>query len=183
MTSALRPSRITRAVSSELCESDPARRLLARHPAPPQPRPAPPAPAPAPSPEEVARRALDAAGLDADSPYPGTARAAWRVRCRRCQRQHVASLLQVLREGTALCDHTDRPGRAYGHATRTQASDELWAAGLAPLEPYPGRTGDHWRVKCQSCGTELTTTLEALRGRHGTGHAGPCIPPATGGTA
>mgnify|MGYP001163656781 CR=1 FL=1 len=42
------------------------------------------------------------------------------------------------------------------------------AAGLTPLEPYPGNGGRPWSCLCHECGGEVTPSYESIkRGRGG----------------
>jgi hypothetical protein len=42
----------------------------------------------------------------------------------------------------------------------------MLAAGMEPLEPYPGSTV-RWRCRCVTCGSEITPSLTSVRGGPG----------------
>ncbi|MFI9273973.1 hypothetical protein ACIGXM_25180 [Kitasatospora sp. NPDC052896] len=61
---------------------------------------------------------------------------------------------------------------AHGLFDPATAADQMRAAGLEPLEPYPGRANLPWRCRCTTCGNEGTPRLAGIRG--GRGGCRPC---------
>jgi hypothetical protein len=44
---------------------------------------------------------------------------------------------------------------------------DMHAAGLEPLEAYPGHTAEPWRCRCTKCGSEVTARLQKIRAGEG----------------
>ena len=106
---------------------------------------------------------MRAAGLEPLEPYPGNNRP-WPCLCTTCGSQ-VAPRLSSIRGGQGGC-------RACGARSKPRvdpevAAAEVRAAGFNPLEPYPGRVRDRWRIRCHACGADLHVRLTDLRTGHG----------------
>ena len=89
---------------------------------------------------------MRASGLDPLEPYPG-ATSAWHCRCRECHRE-LTSTYQSVSSG-ARC--------AFCSRVRVDPLDALAvmeAAGLEPLEPYPGALVT-WHCRCTGCGRDV----------------------------
>ena len=109
-------------------------------------------------PESETVATMVAAGLEPLEPYPGID-VPWRSRCTQCERE-VAPHYSTVRAGG---------GCAYCSRTRVDPNDAvatMAAAGLEPLEPYPG-DGKPWRCRCTTCSREVTPTHSAVRGGGG----------------
>ncbi len=117
-----------------------------------------------PEAEAVAR--MVAARLNPLEPYPGSMKP-WRCECIVCGAV-VSPLLNSIRQGQGGCIQC---GRAKsGNSRRTpeaEAVAEMLAAGMKPLEPYPGLIHKPWKCECTSCANEIVTDLNRIRG--GTG--------------
>ena len=99
---------------------------------------------------------MRAAGLETLEPYPG-ALARWRCRCTTCERE-VAPMYDSVRNGS---------GCIYCAGKRVdpdEAVEVMRAAGLEPLEPYPG-ANVAWRCRCTTCEREVTPWYSSVRGR------------------
>jgi len=99
-----------------------------------------------------------AAGLEPLEPYPG-GHVGWHVRCTTCEsegRPHYSSV-RAGQGGCSFCAGNNP--RDPGEATAV-----MLAAGLEPLEPYPGVNAP-WRVRCLTCGTEGAPRLVAVNRR------------------
>jgi hypothetical protein len=115
-------------------------------------------------PDEAAA-VMRAAGLEPLGPYPGAARR-WPCRCGRCGRESTPRYANVSNgSGCRYCG-----GERIRQALKLdgdQAAAVMRAAGVEPLEPYPG-AGSPWRCRCVTCVTEVTPRYEDVRD----GHAG-----------
>lgn len=47
--------------------------------------------------------------------------------------------------------------------THAQAAEELHEAGYEPLEEYPGRVLDSWKIRCCTCGNRYSGSINRLR--------------------
>ncbi len=74
-----------------------------------------------------------------------------------------------------LVEEVVRAALAAGRASRTDATDAarlLHDAGFEPLEPYPGRAGAAWAMRCADCGNQRRSTLSRVRGGERCTHRG-----------
>jgi hypothetical protein len=111
----------------------------------------------APIAAESAVSQMRAAGLEPLTPFPGVV-VPWRSRCMTCNNE-VFPRLQVIRRGQGGCPYC--AGNApIGVA---EAESQMRAAGLEPLEPYPGGVLKPWRCRCLTCERESTTSLANVR--------------------
>jgi DNA-directed RNA polymerase subunit RPC12/RpoP len=111
--------------------------------------------------DREAEAAMRAAGLEPLEPYPGFS-TPWRCRCQKCG-EEVAPRLStiVIGRGCRYCGNTER------RISDEQAATDMRAAGVEPLERYPGVTR-RWRCRCLTCGEEVTPSLMSVRqGRGG----------------
>src|SRR5438270_9513190 len=60
-------------------------------------------------------------------------------------------------------DQQPRPGRR--RVTAETAIDAACAAGLEPMEPYPGHTKRPWRCRAVACGHEVVTDYNKIQQR------------------
>ncbi len=106
---------------------------------------------------------IRAAGLEPLEPYPGKITARWRCRCLACGDEFATRLNNVRHSGGGC----GRCGLKRGGRKRRIKSDEITeqmrAAGLEPLEPYPGLVSSPWRCRCLTCGDECAPRLSAVR--------------------
>ncbi|MBD0675794.1 hypothetical protein BU198_35160 [Streptomyces sp. CBMA156] len=97
---------------------------------------------------EDAIQRIRAAGYTPMQPYPGSTEKPWSMR-------HLAC-------GTVV----SRPLKAAAgcaHCRVKEAVEVMRAAGLEPLEPYPGVTIRPWRCRCGGCGSVVTPNLRNVR--------------------
>lgn len=107
-----------------------------------------------------------AADLEPLEDYPGS-KERWRCRCTRCGTE-VDARLDSVRAGSRSCETCALLSRRAALRTpHAEAVAVMRAAGLEPLEDYPG-SGAPWRCRCLACGTEATRRLNGVRsGGHG----------------
>lgn len=115
-----------------------------------------------PTAEEVAAR-----NLEPLEPYPGRA-ARWRCRCLKCGREVSPRWGSVLFNGGDGCI---KCGAALRGQRQMRSNDEVFAemiaAGVRPLETYPG-TSEPWRCECLRCGNVVFTRYIGIqRGERG----------------
>ena len=111
---------------------------------------------------------MRAAGLEPGGPYPGAAQP-WPCRCTICGRDSEPRYGTVSKgTGCRYCgmDRTRQALRLDPEA----AAAAMRAAGLEPLETYPG-AGTPWRCQCTNCGRQVTPRYDDVHGGHG-GHVG-----------
>lgn len=108
-------------------------------------------------PEEAAA-VMRAAGLEPLVPYPGTMEP-WLCRCVKCGSEITPRHLGVSRGqgGCVWC--------AGNRVDGESAAELMRAAGLEPVDPYPG-SGERWRCTCSRCGREVRPTYSNVRSGH-----------------
>ena len=112
--------------------------------------------------DEEAVPVMKAAGLTPLEPYSGSHRP-WRCRCNTCGKV-VTPAYGDIRRGQGGC------GSCAGNLSHTdaQAVPVMKAAGLTPLDPYPGNNKVPWRCRCDTCGREVTPRFDMIaRGQGG----------------
>ncbi len=115
-----------------------------------------------PLPHDRAAQELRAARYEPLETYPGKTVDLWRVRCLGCAKTSQIRLNNV-RQGFARCpDCKKNEITADAEGARAQ---ELRAARYEPLEAYPGKTVDLWRVRCLGC--TRTSQIRLADVRHG----------------
>ncbi|MFE7779190.1 hypothetical protein ACFU5O_36035 [Streptomyces sp. NPDC057445] len=107
--------------------------------------------------QEKAEADMRAAGFEPLEPYPG-AGARWRCRHVACGRTVHPRLFKI-RAGGGGCRAC--AGRAPVDPAVAEA--EMYAIGMEPLEPFPGRVRDPWKCRCARCGRIGTPTLNNIR--------------------
>jgi len=117
---------------------------------------------------QVAVADMRAAALEPLEPYPGHTASPWRCRCTRCESE-VTARLQKVRAGEGCCKRCGiQASAAARSADADQAAALMRAAGLEPVEPYPGGNHRLWRCRCVNCGAECTPTRANIsRGQGG----------------
>lgn len=101
---------------------------------------------------------MKAAGLQPLEPYPGI-HASWSVRCTVCHAHLTVRYASVIKRGQPGCPGcAAKPGRSQGEV----AAEMMRAAGLEPLEDYPG-VDRPWRSRCMNCAAESTPRLKNVR--------------------
>jgi hypothetical protein len=100
-----------------------------------------------------------AAGVVPLEPYTNSS-TPWRSRCLTCD-EEVTPLFSNVKNGHAACVYC-----AERRSTPESATADMRAAGVEPLEPYPG-TSKPWLCRCNTCGNEITPRLNGVR--HGDG--------------
>jgi hypothetical protein len=79
----------------------------------------------------------------------------WRCRCRNCGHE-VTPRFDNVRAGHSACAY------CAGHAVDPEAAEAVMlAAGLRPLEPYPG-AGRPWHCRCDRCAQEIRSRYAAV---------------------
>lgn len=110
---------------------------------------------------EAAVELMRSVGLEPLEPYPG-AHQYWRCRCGGCGDEvspHYASITQGGR-GCRKCASAKNGARRRTPAE--EAVEAMRAAGLEPLEPFPGgRTP--WRCRCKRCECEVSPRLYSIK--------------------
>jgi len=112
--------------------------------------------------DEQAEAQLRAAGMEPLVPYPGTTRAPWAARCLTCGRL-AAPRMASIRRGARACQRCSARAAAHNRVPEEVAVAAMRAAGLQPVEPWPGRTRAPWRCQCLTCGAPVTSRLSAIR--------------------
>ncbi|MFF7250520.1 GIY-YIG nuclease family protein [Embleya sp. NPDC008237] len=112
---------------------------------------------------------MRAAGLEPLAPYPGSG-LPWLCRHVACGRE-VTPRLSNVTKGQRGCIHCSGRARIEPEA----AAAVMRAAGLEPLESYPG-SDRHWRCRHVACGREVTPTY--VRINSGAGACRWCAPNA-----
>ncbi|MFC4328367.1 hypothetical protein ACFPC0_11065 [Streptomyces andamanensis] len=84
-----------------------------------------------------------------------------KLQCLKCRHPRSATLLE-LRQGLT-CLHPNRPPRLVGAAA---AAEELKQWGYEPIDPYPGKAMEAWKVRCTTCLQQRTVRLAQLRSRN-----------------
>lgn len=103
-----------------------------------------------------------AAGLEPLEPFTKVA-APWRARCTKCGAE-VTPRLDGIRSGSSGCRGCGlKAAHARKYDDRAAAAVKVMrAAGLEPLEPYPGTT-TRWKCRCERCGATVTTTHDKVK--------------------
>ena len=105
------------------------------------------------------------ANLEPLEPYPGT-HAKWLCRCVRCGKE-VTPRFGDIRKGSGGCGWCS--GKRVDPAAPVAV---MQAAGLEPLEPYPG-SASKWRCRCAKCGREVQPRYASIQ--QGQGGCGWCV--------
>ena len=116
-----------------------------------------------------ASRRVESRGLKPAGPYPGAGSQKWQLVCKLCNSLTLESLVQIekrRRPGCKICC-----SKSQNRLTDAQAEKRLSDKKLTPLEPYPGQLREKWKVSCDLCGSEHTTSLERLSRRANPGCA------------
>ncbi|MFE5587334.1 hypothetical protein [Kitasatospora sp. NPDC056531] len=117
---------------------------------------------------------MRAVGLEPLEPCPGTL-ARWRSRHVACGRE-VYPIHHLARYGRGVC----RQCSGSPLIEATEAVERITTLGFTPLEPYPGRVQDRWRMQCRSCDLVVTKKLQGAGGCRscrpfGTNHGLPAL--------
>lgn len=101
-------------------------------------------------------------------PYPGKAVDPWRCECLHCG-DVVTARLQKIRSGEGCCKRCGVTASAKARSADADGAEAMMrAAGLEPLEPYPGGNHLPWRCRCTTCGTiGAPTRANISRGQGG----------------
>ena len=116
-------------------------------------------------------------GFEPLEEYPGLVSLPWSVQCSSAGHQIQVRLatLRSTRKGCRHCRAEERraarppkpepPPRPPRGVDPAAAADEALAAGMEPMEPYPGRVDDKWLVRCMadSCGHQWRPRLNTIR--------------------
>ena len=108
---------------------------------------------------EVAVAEMRAAGLEPLEDF-GSTKAPWRCRCLKCGKE-VTPTLGSIRSGNGGCRYC-----AGLFIDAEEAVIEMNAAGLDPLQDYPGSSVP-WRCRCLTCRKEVTPRHRDIRNGHG----------------
>jgi hypothetical protein len=121
-------------------------------------------------PAAEAEAEMRASGLEPLEPYPG-ANSAWRCRCKECGKEVSPRLNSVRSMGQGGCRYCGGTAPVDPDA----AVAEMRAAGLEPLEPYPG-ANKPWLCRCKTCDNKVRPRLTTIRKRHGCRYCGGTAP-------
>ena len=118
--------------------------------------------------EERAIADMHAADLEPIDPYPG-AQKPWRSLHVPCGREVMPRLNSIRRGqgGCTACGYA-KNGVTMRAEVEDQAYTVMRAAGLEPLEPYPGAAVP-WKCLHTACGREVTPNYHDVRRGHSTG--------------
>ena len=103
-------------------------------------------------------KVMNAAGLEPLEPYPGKCTKQWRCRCTKCKSTVSPRLTNVWRGGG--CDKCRKRALSL---SQDEAVKHMLAAGLEPLEPYPGNCTKQWRCRCTKCKSTVSPTLNNVQ--------------------
>lgn len=106
---------------------------------------------------------LRAAGLEPSEPYPGKITARWMCRCVTCGYEFATRLNNVRHSGGGCGRCGKKRGGRKRRIKSDEVSEQMRAAGLEPLEPYPGLVSSPWKCRCLTCGDECAPRLSAVR--------------------
>lgn len=105
--------------------------------------------------------------LEPLEPYPGQ-HSKWRCRCLKCGQEvfpRWGSVVGNGGDGCIKCGARARGDRQFRNHDEVVA--EMLAAGVKPLDPYPG-SSEPWRCECQRCGQIVMTRYVGIqRGERG----------------
>jgi hypothetical protein len=103
---------------------------------------------------------MRAAGLIPLEPYPG-ADNPWRCRCNACGGE-VTPLYTSVRNGSGCRFCAVNKRSSTRRLTDAEAGPVMRAAGLIPLEPYPGAT-KAWLCECTICGERCSPSFHNVQ--------------------
>lgn len=109
---------------------------------------------------EAALRRLKGRGLKPLGDFPGASTKPWLLECELCGEsveESLSSLEKRSRPGCRTCC-----SKSGNRISDQEATARLAKFSLTPLEPYPGKLSDKWRVLCGLCGNESTTSIATL---------------------
>jgi recombinational DNA repair protein (RecF pathway) len=106
---------------------------------------------------DSANAALDAAGALPLEPYSGNMSKKWACQCKKCGKEIFPRMVN-LATGSKACRHCHGPNPVDPIA----AEAKMVAAGVSPLEAYPGYDKP-WRVRCLKCGRTTTPSYSAIK--------------------
>ena len=98
---------------------------------------------------------MRAAGLEPLEQYQGR-HTPWRCQCLTCGKE-VSPMLGSIRSGRGGCKYCTRRV-----VDPVEALEFIQAAGLKPLEQYPGASKP-WRCQCLTCGKEVSPITSSIR--------------------
>ncbi|MGW7055123.1 hypothetical protein [Streptomyces sp. NPDC054887] len=116
---------------------------------------------------EAAAVEMRASGYEPLVPYPGRTNATWPSRCTTCGHKGRPTF-NAVRNGGQRCRvcRTRETQAKRAAANAPKAGEVMRAAGLEPLDPYPG-SGRPWRCRCTGCGRETTPTYSNVNSGSG----------------
>lgn len=107
--------------------------------------------------EELAVKAVRAAGAEPLEPYSGNMSKKWACRCLSCDATIYPRLVNI-DAGSRACRHC-HGSQPVDHQLAVAA---MHAAGVEPLESYPG-FDKQWRVRCLRCGSQSMPTYNSIK--------------------
>ena len=98
--------------------------------------------------------------------YPGSANKRWQIQCKRCGNQFARPFqkLKVRKEPCARC-----AGQKPFSNFEARQYLQTFHPNLVPLEDYPGKTGDRWRILCTNCDEVKLKTFSDMKRSEDTG--------------
>ena len=107
--------------------------------------------------EESALEVLAKAEATPLEPYPGNMAAKWKCQCASCGQVIFPRMVNLAR-GSRACRYCYGPNSV----NPKEAELAMIAAGVEPLEPYPGYDKP-WKVRCPRCGGESTPMYRSIK--------------------
>lgn len=113
--------------------------------------------------EAEARKRLRVKKLTPLEPYPGEVKAQWRVECDLCGSETRTSLANLQNRKHPGCEKCGSEAHAASHTVAAaEAKRRAKAAGLTPIDNYPGDRLRPWRCRCDVCGETVLPTLSKI---------------------
>ena len=114
---------------------------------------------------------LEKLGYEPLEPFPGNKDDPWHARCIKCGHEGTPRV-KTLEKGHRCQSCAAIDSGVKGREDRApEAVKDFIAAGIEPMEPYPG-TSRAWHGRCMQCGSEVRTYLSGIRS--GQGGCLPC---------
>lgn len=113
--------------------------------------------------DQDAKERLKGRALRPLEAFPGVGSLPWALLCDLCGKKTQESLHKLEKRSRPGC--ADCCSKSQNRILDKDALARLADKKLIPLEKYPGTIGAKWKVKCELCGGESTTTVNRLASR------------------
>ena len=116
--------------------------------------------------EEALADAKRAGYTPKDPHHPGT-QARWPGTCDTCGK-FVAPFYGNIRQGHKACRNCGKSAKSSTAGVKrprrsvTDVEPHFSAAGLTPLDAYPGSVAAKWRSSCNTCGSEVSPRISSV---------------------